>query len=110
MLIQEAIAAASTEHVVTFLLTAYVETLQRYEQTRNLFGGHVARVPIAGEADVIARLTVLHEMLAVDRYARSPLGPVLEEARGVLSMALERLHTFAPAKPEFRVTSMVSSI
>ena len=92
MKITEAIRIADTEHVVYFLLTAYVETLDYYDPLRSSLPEHVKRLPVTGISDVSERLRALHT--AIEQYAQSKVRPLIQEAVDVFSAALQRLWCF----------------
>jgi hypothetical protein len=87
--ITEAINIADTEHVVYFLLTAYVETLHYYDPLRSSLPEHVKRLPMAGISDVSERLRALRT--AIEQYAKSQARLLIEEVVEVFSTALQRL-------------------
>lgn len=89
MKIIEAIGTADNEHVVYFLLTAYVETLDYYDPLRSCLPEHVKSLPIVGISDVAARLRTLRRVIA--QYARSQVRLLLQEALEVFRAALRRL-------------------
>jgi hypothetical protein len=87
--ITDAITTADTEHVVYFLLTAYVETLHYYDPLRSSLPEHVKRLPMAGISDVAERLRALRT--SIEQYAQSQARLLIEEALEVFSAALQRL-------------------
>lgn len=89
MKITEAIKTADTEHVVYFLLTAYVETLDYYDPLRSCLPEHVKRLPMAGLSDVAQRLRALRT--TIEHYAQSQARLLIEEVLEVFSAALQRL-------------------
>ena len=89
MKIIEAIRTADTEHVVCFLLTAYIETLHYYDPLRSCIPETVKRMPLAGIPDVAGRVPVLRNALEQHRNSRER--PVMSEALEVFSAAFERL-------------------
>jgi hypothetical protein len=95
----EAIGTADNEHVVYFLLTAYVETLDYYDPLRSCLPEDVKSLPIAGISDVAARLRTLRRVIV--QYAQSQMRLLLQEALDVFHAALRRLtereHAFGPA-------------
>ncbi|MGZ5165234.1 MAG: hypothetical protein ACXWCQ_32405, partial [Burkholderiales bacterium] len=82
MMITHAIELAKTEHVVRFLLMAYVETLDYYETTRSLLPAQVRRMPLAGKDDLYGRLCVFRTLLQAHQ-------PTAREARRMLGEAVE---------------------
>ena len=90
MRLTEAIERADSEHVVTFLLAAYIETLHFYDGTRRALPAQVKYLPLAGKSDVIRRLQLLRGTLDAcvdDRASR----PIIEEAIEVFAAACSRL-------------------
>jgi hypothetical protein len=87
--ITEAIRTATTEHVVYFLLTAYVETLDYYDPPRSFVPEHVRRLPVTEFSDVSNRLRALRT--AIEQYTRSKIRPLIKEAVEVFTAALQRL-------------------
>ena len=100
MKITEAIQTADTEHVVYFLLTAYVETLGYYDPLRSSVPRDVKRLPVTGMADVSERLGALR--LTIEHYARSKTRLLIEEAVEIFSVALQRLTVLQKA-PRFAI-------
>src|SRR5215212_5996364 len=87
-----AIEFAQTEHIVCFLLTAYVETLGYYETTRLALPEQIRHLPLAGKADVDGRLRILRALLERrDATARDARG-VTEEAIDIFAAACRRLN------------------
>ena len=100
MQISEAIRRADTEHVVYFLLTAYVETLDYYDPLRSSLPRHVKRLPLAGISDVSGRLHALRT--AIEQYAESKIQLLIQEAIEVFSAALQRLTVLQKANQFMR--------
>ena len=75
--ITEAIKTADTEHVVYFLLTAYVETLDYYDPLRSSLPEHVKRLPMMGISDISDRLRAVRG--AIEQYAKSQARLLIEE-------------------------------
>jgi hypothetical protein len=95
MTIDEALEAANSEHVVFFLLTAYVETLHYYEQTRAAFPPRVLRLPLKSEADVAGRLRALHDTAKKHGGESAVLSLIMKEAVEVFTAASQRLAVLA---------------
>jgi hypothetical protein len=93
--ITDAITTADTEHVVYFLLTAYVETLDYYDPLRSSLPEHVKRLPMAGVRDVAERLRALSG--SIEQYAQSQARLLIEEVLEVFSAALQRLKALQKA-------------
>ena len=91
MNITDAITKADTEHVVYFLLTAYVETLHYYDPLRSSLPEHVKRLPMAGISDVSKRLRALRNY--IKHYAHSQARVLIDEVLEVFSAAVTRLKT-----------------
>jgi len=86
MMIIDAIDSAPTEHAVYFLVSAYLESLHHFHRSSGLPEA-VVTLPVAGPADLNARLTALRSN--VD----APLDPVVpaSEVFAVLMSALKRV-------------------
>jgi hypothetical protein len=93
--ITDAITTADTEHVVYFLLTAYVETLHYYDPLRSSLPENVKRLPMAGISDVSERLRALRT--SIEQYAQSRARLLIEEVLEVFNAALQRLRTLQKA-------------
>ena len=89
MQITDAIRTADTEHVVYFLLTAYIETLHYYDPLRSALPEDVKRLPMSGLSDVAERLRALRA--ATERYAHSQVRLLIEEVVEVFRAALQRI-------------------
>ena len=86
----EAMKEASSEQVVFFLTTAYVETLQ-HSSFANPLPVHVTTLPLNGMGDLRRRRDVLQALIAMYYPEQRTTGGVLEEAYEVFEAALERL-------------------
>jgi hypothetical protein len=86
LIITDAIKCADTEHVVYFLLTAYVETLDYYEPARSVVPPQVKRLPMVGKADVFERLRALRGALLNGR-AESRARHIFDEAIDIFTAA-----------------------
>ena len=95
MKITKAIRIADTEHVVYFLLGAYVETLEYYDPLRSLLPQQLRRLPMAGISDISERLLALCAL--VRQYADPTARLLLKEAVEIFSTALQRLRTLQNA-------------
>lgn len=89
MKITEAIQMADTTHVVYFLLSAYVETLDYCDPARCYIPDVVTRLPIAGMTDVSGRASTVRSL--TDGCAQSESRPLIEEVAEVFGAALQRL-------------------
>jgi hypothetical protein len=87
-MITDAIKLAPSEHVVYFLLTAYVETLGYVD----LYGipEDVKRLPISGKPDVSERLDIMRDVLDGPQ-STTTVKAVIEEAVDVFGAASEQL-------------------
>ena len=86
-MLNDAIKLAETEHVVYFLLTSYVDTLDFYDP----IPARAKRLPMAGKADVLERLRILRNLREAHTQSGSIAHAVIEEAVDVFSAALQRL-------------------
>lgn len=95
MTISDAVKQAKTEHVVYFLLMAYVEALGY--TGRSSVPAHVKRLPIVTRTDVNERLDVLREALDSPRRSRPDARRLIEEAADLFSAASEQLKNIVNA-------------
>jgi hypothetical protein len=88
LMLTDAIKLAPSEHVVYFLLTAYVETLGYID----LYGipEDVKRLPISGKPDVSERLDIMRDVLHRPQSTMT-VKAVIEEAVDVFGAASEQL-------------------
>lgn len=94
MMILEALRLATGEHAIYFLLTAYVETLHYYDETRSVLPPHVTKLPLTGKADVTARLRVFSQMAKKERH-QPAVQFMIEEATEIFAAASRRLSVLA---------------
>jgi hypothetical protein len=94
--ITEAIETADTEHIVYFLLTAYVETLDYYDPLRSSLPEEVKRLPMSGISDISDRLRAARD--AIEQYAKSHAKLLIEEVIEVFGAALRRLSALEKAR------------
>jgi hypothetical protein len=87
LMITDAIKQAPSEHVVYFLLTAYVETLGYVDLG---IPEDVKRLPISGRPDVHERLGIMRDVLEKPRGTQTRKA-VVEEAVDVFGAASEQL-------------------
>ena len=103
MMITDAIETAQTQHVIYFLLTAYVETLGFYDPPRSLLPPVVNRLPVSGNSDVTERLRVLRETLDSNVRDISSVRVLIQEAIDLFDTASHRLRILEdsnqPVKP-----------
>jgi hypothetical protein len=98
--ITQAIRNAENEHVVYFLLTAYVETLGYYDPLRSSLPEHVKALPICGLPDVAQRLSTVQRLL--ERRTEHDKAGVLEEAADVLAASAQRLRALQDTADSIR--------
>ncbi|MPZ43691.1 MAG: hypothetical protein GEV05_09860 [Betaproteobacteria bacterium] len=89
MKITEAIRTAETEHVVYFLLAAYVETLEHSDTPECLLPAGVKRLPIAGVADISQRAGLLAG--AINECSHGQSRSFVEEVGDIFVATLQRL-------------------
>jgi hypothetical protein len=94
-----AIELAETDHVIYFLLTAYVDTLDYYDPPRSFLSAHVRRLPITGQSDVSERLRILRDTLKSHVEDNPGVGVIIEEAIDVFSAASQRLSVVQTSAP-----------
>jgi hypothetical protein len=87
-MVERAIASAETEHVVYFLLTAWLEARAHAECDARL-PDELARLPVRGEAEVQRRLRTARKCAAEARDAKRAQS--LEQAADILRAATVRL-------------------
>lgn len=91
MTILDALRLANSEHVVYFLLTAYVETLHYCGEAQFAVPPHVTKLPLSGKSDVMARLRAFSRA-ARDAERHPPaMRCVIEEAAEIFAAASRRL-------------------
>lgn len=95
MMIADAIAEATTEHEVYFLLTAYLESV-RYGDQHGLLPDDLTRLPLAGPVDVENRLQHLWQDHACLPQASHRTYTLMREACNVMGRAYERLIHLGP--------------
>jgi hypothetical protein len=98
MLITDALGLAKNEHVVLFLLTAYVDALHCYEENLSALHPQVTGLPLTGRADVAARLRVLRETQKPDENNAGTVSALAQEAIDVFVAASRRLNVLAQAR------------
>jgi hypothetical protein len=96
-MITDAIRQAQTDHVVYFLLTAYVESLGWFDPPKSAFPADVTRLPVAGLSDVVQRLNALRDALQAYVLEPSRIRSVAEEAIDIFSAASQRLKSLGNA-------------
>jgi hypothetical protein len=97
MTIIDTLGRAGTDHIVFFLLTAYVESLGWYGSAKSYFPARVLRLPVAGLKDVIERVSALRHARRVHAHRPSRRRVRLEEAIDVFDTASRRLMFLASA-------------
>jgi len=91
LLLTDAIKTGQTEHIIYFLLSAYVETLEYYDPPRSSLPSCVNRLPIAGTRDVTGRLRALRETLDSNVQDGQEIRALVQEAVDVFATASHRL-------------------
>ena len=95
MFIIEAILVAKTEHVVYFMLSAWLETLE-HRGGASAIPVEVKRLPIRGLTDVRRRLACVREKLDRDAVPAAE-ADILRIAAATFGVACEKLREFAVA-------------
>jgi hypothetical protein len=113
MLMIDVMRRLNTEHEISFLLTAYIETLQFYDSAKRLPPG-VGVLPLRGAEDIEARFTELlgAELCGLARSHCDTQGAIAREATEIFGAAYTRLQTLRPATrvPSMRVSEELFSI
>jgi hypothetical protein len=91
LIIIDAIRRARTEHVVYFLLSAWLETLQ-YTGRARAFPAGVTVLPVRDDRDVIHRLRLIRRKLASDADTPPRRRRVLEDAARAFAAAWDRVN------------------
>ena len=97
MIIIDALKLAKTEHVVYFLLNAYIEAVDYMDATRGL-PEQAKRLPVRGIEDVARRVRVLRAMRKRSGPHRAAEAGMIDEALTAFGAAAERLRMFQPAR------------
>ena len=99
MLMIDVMRRLSTEHEISFLLTAYIETLQFYDAEKRLPPG-VGALPLKGVEDIEARFTELlgAELCGLARSHCDTQGAIAREATEIFGAAYARLQTLRPSR------------
>lgn len=93
MVIADAIRQADTEHVVYFLLCAYVNSATRSDTLKNL-PERIVTLPLAGKDDVKSRFaTLMYELDAASKQLDDIACLALKDALTVFSAAVQRLQS-----------------
>src|SRR5262245_53689021 len=90
MKIADAIRAAESEHVVLFLLTAYLESLSVFGDTPGSIPASVRHLPLVGKSDVEDRIALLRALVHAGAASHEQAGH--EETLDVLVAASKQLH------------------
>ena len=101
MVLTEAIKSARTEHVVYFLLAAYVETLDYFDPLRSSLPQSVKKLPIEGLADVVERLGAVRAAILERTPCETRARLLFMEAVDVFTAASQRLRTLQQSGREF---------
>lgn len=97
VMITDAIRQAQTEHVVYFLLTAYVESRAHDDESGGL-PAEVKRLPIAGNGDLAQRVLALSAASAMSAPDSDSTSAMTREALEVLTAASQRLVALGPQR------------
>jgi hypothetical protein len=89
MIIIDALKLAKTEHVVYFLLTAYIETVGHRGATARVLPKEARRMPVRDADDVARRLRVLRGKRGGFKARRN--AKAIDEVVSAFSAAAERL-------------------
>jgi hypothetical protein len=90
LIIVDAIRRARTEHVVYFLLSAWLETLVHTGRARAL-PADAARLPVREGREVPRRLHLIREKLACEKDLTPRRTRVLEDAARAFAVARDKL-------------------
>ena len=88
---------ASSDYVVFFLTTAYIEALQ-HADCASALPTHLTTLPLDGMRDLKRRRDVLQALIAMYYPEQHASGSVLEEAQEVFETALRRLRALSVAR------------
>ena len=89
MIIIDALKLATTEHVVYFLLTAYVETVEHSGPSARALPKEARRMPVRDASDVVRRLRVLQVKRSSFKVPREVR--LIDEVVSAFSAAADRL-------------------
>ena len=89
MIIIDALKLASTEHVVYFLLTAYVETVEHRGPAARALPKEAKRMPVRDADDVVRRLQALRSKRPATHAPRE--AKIVDEVIAAFSAAAEKL-------------------
>jgi hypothetical protein len=108
MIIIDALKLAASEHIVYFLLTAYVETVEHRAAAARAVPDEAKRMPVRDANDVFWRLRALRSTRAVTTAPRE--AKMIEEVLSAFSAAADRLCTLPVTRPSRRLHESRDSI
>ena len=101
MIIIDALRLAASEHVVCFLLTAYVETVEHRGSAARAVPADAKRRPVRDANDVFQRLRALRSKRAMTTAPRE--ARMIDEVVSAFSAAADRLRALLPTRPSRRL-------
>ena len=101
MIIIDALRLAANEHIVYFLLTAYVETVEHRGAAARAVPEDARRMPVRDAGDVMRRLSVLRSKRATTTAPREVR--MIDEVVAAFSAAADRLCTLPAIRPSRRL-------
>ncbi len=98
-MITDVIREAETEHVIYFLLTAYVRAVRFDDKVKSL-PEQATRLPLRDVEDVSERFQMLVTALdAASRQANDKARTIIKEALHIFGTGLSRLKALQPERP-----------
>src|SRR5215218_1919607 len=101
MIIIDALKLAASEHIVYFLLTAYVETVEHRGAAARAVPEDATRMPVRDASDVMRRLRVLRWTRAATTAPRE--AKMIDEVLSAFSAAADRLCALLVTRPSRRL-------
>ena len=101
MIIINALNRAASEHIVYFLLTAYVETVEHRGPDARAVPEDARRMPVRDANDVFRRLRALRSKRATTTAPRE--ARMIDEVVSAFSAAADRLCSLLPTRPSRRL-------
>ncbi|HEX2827635.1 MAG TPA: hypothetical protein VHP37_14885 [Burkholderiales bacterium] len=101
MIIIDALKLAASEHIVYFLLTAYVETVEYRGGAARAVPEDATRMPVRDAGDVMRRLSLLRSRRAVTTAPRD--AKMIDEVTSAFSAAADRLCTLPAVRSSRRL-------
>lgn len=101
MIIIDALKLAASEHIVYFLLTAYVETVEHRGVAARAVPEDAKRMPVRDAGDVMHRLSLLRSRRAATTAPRE--ARMIDEVAAAFSAAADRLCTLPAIRPSRRL-------